>query len=133
MILRPPRSTLDRSSAASDVYKRQDLKWFGDDFSGTIVKVGSAVKDLKVGDNVVGMAPYCFRSYVTVHRNMVFRMPEKMTFVEAATLPTVFLTSHYAINELARMEKRESILIYAGTGGEGAVSLYHIPDPTTPN
>ena len=27
MIRRPPRSTLDRSSAASDVYKRQDLKY----------------------------------------------------------------------------------------------------------
>eukprot|EP00826_Nyctotherus_ovalis_P039992 TRINITY_DN3889_c0_g1_i12.p1 TRINITY_DN3889_c0_g1~~TRINITY_DN3889_c0_g1_i12.p1 ORF type:complete len:159 (+),score=75.03 TRINITY_DN3889_c0_g1_i12:26-478(+) len=26
MIRRPPRSTLDRSSAASDVYKRQDIK-----------------------------------------------------------------------------------------------------------
>mgnify|MGYP003381576201 CR=1 FL=1 len=26
MIRRPPRSTLDRSSAASDVYKRQDLQ-----------------------------------------------------------------------------------------------------------
>src|SRR5678815_252412 len=27
MIRRPPRSTLDRSSAASDVYKRQDVHW----------------------------------------------------------------------------------------------------------
>ena len=27
MIRRPPRSTLDRSSAASDVYKRQDKDW----------------------------------------------------------------------------------------------------------
>ena len=27
MIRRPPRSTLDRSSAASDVYKRQGLLW----------------------------------------------------------------------------------------------------------
>src|SRR5678810_1419706 len=27
MILRPPRSTLDRSSAASDVYKRQHYLW----------------------------------------------------------------------------------------------------------
>ena len=27
MIRRPPRSTLDRSSAASDVYKRQVLDW----------------------------------------------------------------------------------------------------------
>ena len=29
MIRRPPRSTLDRSSAASDVYKRQGLKAAG--------------------------------------------------------------------------------------------------------
>src|SRR5678815_5221445 len=28
MIRRPPRSTLDRSSAASDVYKRQGWKWW---------------------------------------------------------------------------------------------------------
>ena len=27
MIRRPPRSTLDRSSAASDVYKRQQFAW----------------------------------------------------------------------------------------------------------
>lgn len=100
-----------------------DLKWFGDDFSGTVVKVGSAIKDLKPGDHVVGMAPYCFRSYVTVHRNMVFRKPDTMSFVEAATLPTVFLTSHYAICELARMEKGESILIHAGTGGVGQAAI----------
>ncbi|MDH4410932.1 MAG: SDR family NAD(P)-dependent oxidoreductase, partial [Verrucomicrobiales bacterium] len=100
-----------------------DLKWFGDDFSGTILRVGSAVKDLKPGDDVVGMAPYCFRSHVTVHRNMVFRKPATMSFTEAATLPTVFLTSHYAINELARMEKGESILIHAGTGGVGQAAI----------
>ncbi|MEQ1842783.1 MAG: type I polyketide synthase, partial [Verrucomicrobiales bacterium] len=78
---------------------------------------------LKAGDHVVGMAPYCFRSYVTVHRNMVFRKPDTMSFVEAATLPTVFLTSHYAICELARMEKGESILIHAGTGGVGQAAI----------
>ena len=100
-----------------------DLKWFGDDFSGTVVSVGSKVTDLKPGDNVVGMAPYCFRSYVTVNRSMVFRKPDSMSHVEAATLPTVFLTSHYAINELARMEKGESILIHAGTGGVGQAAI----------
>ncbi|MDF1812116.1 MAG: amino acid adenylation domain-containing protein [Verrucomicrobiales bacterium] len=100
-----------------------DLKWFGDDFSGVITKVGSGIKDLKVGDCVVGMAPYCFRSYVTVHRSMVFRKPESMSHVDAATLPTVFLTTHYAINELARMEKGESILIHAGTGGVGQAAI----------
>ncbi len=100
-----------------------DLKWFGDDFSGEVIRVGANVTDLKPGDAVVGMAPYCFRSHVTVHRRMVFRKPDTMTHAEAATLPTVFLTSHYAINELARMRKGESILIHAGTGGVGQAAI----------
>src|SRR5678815_542431 len=36
MIRRPPRSTLDRSSAASDVYKRQIYKWRGADISNIL-------------------------------------------------------------------------------------------------
>ena len=100
-----------------------DVKWFGDDFSGEVVRVGSNVKDLKAGDNVVGMAPYCFRSFVTVHRNMVFRKPDTMSHADAATLPTVFLTTHYAMNELARMRKGERILIHAGTGGVGQAAI----------
>ena len=35
MIRRPPRSTLDRSSAASDVYKRQELV-----FDNTLARAG---------------------------------------------------------------------------------------------
>ena len=36
MIRRPPRSTLDRSSAASDVYKRQELA----DLFGELIALG---------------------------------------------------------------------------------------------
>ncbi|MFT5467503.1 MAG: amino acid adenylation domain-containing protein [Verrucomicrobiales bacterium] len=100
-----------------------DIKWFGDDIAGTVVKVGEGVTDVKVGDNVVGMAPYAFRSFVTVNRNLVFKKPDTLTFEGAATLPTVFLTSHYALIELARMEKGERVLIHAGTGGVGSAAI----------
>ena len=41
MIRRPPRSTLDRSSAASDVYKRQGMKVGEGNFAeGTGILVG---------------------------------------------------------------------------------------------
>lgn len=100
-----------------------DLRWFGDDFSGTVVRVGENVSDLRPGDNVTGMGPYCFRAFVTVNRAMVFKKPAHLTHVQAATLPTVFLTTHYAINELARMQKGEKILIHAGTGGVGQAAI----------
>ncbi len=43
MIRRPPRSTLDRSSAASDVYKRQDVG-FGKKL--VFINAGTGGKDL---------------------------------------------------------------------------------------
>lgn len=100
-----------------------DIRWFGDDIAGAVVKVGNGVTDVKVGDNVVGMAPYAFRGFVTVNRNLVFKKPDSLTFEGAATLPTVFLTSHYALIELARMEKGERVLIHAGTGGVGSAAI----------
>ncbi|HEV3143346.1 MAG TPA: polyketide synthase dehydratase domain-containing protein, partial [Gemmataceae bacterium] len=100
-----------------------DLLWFGDDVAGTVERVGSGVRDLRPGDEVVGMVPYCFRTYVTADSRMVFRKPKRVSFEEAATLPTVFLTAHYAINHLAQMQAGESILIHAGTGGVGQAAI----------
>src|SRR5678810_1266817 len=39
MIRRPPRSTLDRSSAASDVYKRQDVLHWDSELKGFGLRV----------------------------------------------------------------------------------------------
>jgi thioester reductase-like protein len=100
-----------------------DLLWFGDDVAGVVERVGAKVRHLRPGDEVVGMVPYCFRTFVTADARMVFRKPPGMTFEQAATLPTVFLTAHYAINHLAQMEAGESILIHAGTGGVGQAAI----------
>ena len=100
-----------------------DLLWFGDDFAGTVLRVGEGVEDLHPGDEVAGMAPYSFRAYSTVDRRMLFKKPRHMSFEEAATLSTVFLTTHYAINHLACMQPNEKILIHAGTGGIGQAAI----------
>ena len=100
-----------------------DLLWFGDDFSGIVERVGRNVTDLVSGDRVTGLAPYCFRAFVTVQRRKVFTLPKRMSFRDAATMPTAFLTAHYALIELARMQKGESVLIHAGTGGVGQAAI----------
>ena len=100
-----------------------DLLWFGDDFAGTVLRVGDGVDDLQPGDEVAGMAPYSFRAYNTVDRRMVFKKPKHLSFEQAATLSTVFLTTNYAINHLARMQPGEKILIHAGTGGVGQAAI----------
>lgn len=100
-----------------------DLKWFGDDVAGVVVAVGEQVTDIQPGDRVAGLAAYGFRSYATLHQHLCFKLPDTIRFEEAATLPTVFLTAHYAINHLARMRRGERILIHAGTGGVGQAAI----------
>ena len=55
MIRRPPRSTLDRSSAASDVYKRQDLGFVKTlDGSASAAALASPACDYLRGFTVAG-------------------------------------------------------------------------------
>src|SRR5678815_84811 len=55
MIRRPPRSTLDRSSAASDVYKRQDEEPFGE-HNLLLIAAAQSLRDLF--DAVAGHAQF---------------------------------------------------------------------------
>ena len=100
-----------------------DLLWFGDDLSGIVERVGELVTDPRPGDEVAGMAPYAFRSYARTDARLLFRKPAQLSFAQAASIPTIFLTAHYAINHLARMQPGESILIHAGTGGVGQAAI----------
>ena len=100
-----------------------DLRWLGDDIAGVIERVGERVQGLRPGDRVAGVAPYAFRSHALTDPRLVLPMPAGVSFAEAATLPTVFLTAHYALRHLARMRPGESILIHAATGGVGQAAI----------
>lgn len=102
---------------------REDRESLGDDFSGVVVSVGKHVTNFKIGDAVVGMSPACFRSHVNVPQEAIFRKPDSISYTEAATLPTVYLTAYYGICTLARMRKGESILIHSATGGVGQAAI----------
>jgi NADPH:quinone reductase-like Zn-dependent oxidoreductase/acyl carrier protein len=81
--------------------------------------VGSDVKDLKPGDDVVAVAPGCFGSFVTVPALFVVKKPAHISFEEAAAIPIVFLTTHYALNHQARLSADDRVLIHAAAGGVG--------------
>jgi thioester reductase-like protein len=100
-----------------------DELWFGDDVAGVVERVGANVRHLKAGDEVAGMAPYAFRAFATTDARMVFRKPPHLSFEQAATIPTVFLTAHYGLQHLARMQPGETVLIHAGAGGVGQAAI----------
>ena len=96
---------------------------FGYECAGTVTQIGSSV-DLRPGDRVLGCTNTGgFSTYARAHKTSVARIPEHMSFCDAAALPTAFCTAYYALFTLARLQKGESILIHSGAGGVGQAAI----------
>ncbi len=95
----------------------------GMELSGIIVKVGSAVTDFKVGDEVIGFAPACFSSRVITQTTAIAHKPKSWSFEEATTIPTTFFTVYYALKHLAQIQPGEKILIHGAAGGVGIAAI----------
>jgi acyl transferase domain-containing protein/acyl carrier protein len=95
----------------------------GMECSGEIIRVGSAVKNIKPGDRVVAFASSCFASHVTTDAGSVAVIPDALDYAAAATIPTAFLTAYYAFDYLARLEPGETVLIHGAAGGVGIAAI----------
>lgn len=128
------------------------LPIIGHEFSGIIEDVGSDVKNLKTGDRVIvpftgsdGTCPHCLRGnthlcdsyimpggaysggyaeYVGVplaDRNVI-KIPEEISFRDAAALGCRFMTAFHGIVDQAKVQVGESVVVY-GCGGIGLSAI----------
>ncbi|HLF30948.1 MAG TPA: NADP-dependent oxidoreductase, partial [Xanthomonadales bacterium] len=101
----------------------------GWDVSGRIVKIGKAVDGWKEGDEIAGLAFVwtlhhgTYADYVPVKATSIARKPENLSFHDAAALPLVSLTAWESLAEYARLQPGQSVLIQAGAGGLGSMSI----------
>ncbi|MGE0658874.1 MAG: SDR family NAD(P)-dependent oxidoreductase [Reyranellaceae bacterium] len=91
--------------------------------AGLVTAVGPGVRGFKPGDRIMGSAKGCFRSQIVVPASSVHRMPRRMSYVEAATVPSAFATAYYGLVRLARIRKGDTVLIHLGTGGVGLAAI----------
>jgi acyl transferase domain-containing protein/NADPH:quinone reductase-like Zn-dependent oxidoreductase/NADP-dependent 3-hydroxy acid dehydrogenase YdfG/acyl carrier protein len=96
---------------------------FGLECSGVVVAVGEGVDHLRVGDEVFGIVRNGFSKYTTTDARVLVRKPAHIGFEEAATIPTSFITAHYALTKLADVQPGERVLIHTATGGLGLAAL----------
>jgi NADPH:quinone reductase-like Zn-dependent oxidoreductase len=69
----------------------------GSDCAGVIMRTGSAVAAFQPGDAVFGLAHGCLGTAVVSPAAMLAPMPSMLSFQEAATTPTVFITGGYCL------------------------------------
>lgn len=96
----------------------------GLEIAGDVVAKGSKVFKWKTGDKVFGLIPGGgYAQYAVIHEEMAMRIPDKLSYEEAAAIPEAFLTSYQAIVWLAELKAGEFILIHAAASGVGTAAI----------
>jgi NADPH:quinone reductase-like Zn-dependent oxidoreductase len=99
----------------------------GSDVAGVVVDVGSRVRRFKSGDAVFASTFDLDRGtlaeFVAVPEHAAVLKPGNLTFVEAASIPMVGLTSWQALNERTRLKPGQKVFIPAGSGGIGTFAI----------
>ena len=95
----------------------------GFECAGVVKRLGRGVTRFSVGDRVCMLkaGSYCNRVRVATDRCHV--IPPSMNFEEAATIPSVYLCSLYAMYHLGNLKEGQSILIHSATGGVGIACI----------
>ena len=96
---------------------------FGMEGAGRIKRVGKKITHLKPGDNVIVWDNGCLRSDFVVNASRVIKMPSKLSYKDAACIPTVYMTAYHALYDLAKLKATDKVLIHAAAGGVGQVSI----------
>ena len=102
------------------------LGWDG---AGVVESTGPAVTRVRPGDEVYfcdggfGPTPGTYQEVKIVDERYLARKPERLSFVEAAAAPLVTITAWEALRERARVEGGQWVLVQAGAGGVGHMSV----------
>lgn len=88
---------------------------FGREASGTVRAVGPDVKHIRIGDRVMLTGTSSFSTSVVIPELLCAKIPDKMTFIEAATMPVVYTTVIHALMTIGRLEKGQVGLCFFPT------------------
>ncbi|XP_046395244.1 synaptic vesicle membrane protein VAT-1 homolog-like [Ischnura elegans] len=92
----------------------------GFECAGEVEEIGEGVEGFAVGDKVVALPEYrAWAELVSVPQRLVFKMPEGMSFIDAAAITTNFLVAHILLFELGGISPGKSVLIHSAGGGVG--------------
>ncbi|CAG7934385.1 unnamed protein product [Penicillium olsonii] len=103
--------------------KRMDTTNVGFECAGVVTRVGKDCPNFQVGDHVAGCDFDTYSSYVRFHRDAVVKLPEGISFAEAAAVPTNFVTAWHAFVHVANLQDGETVLIHSGAGGTGQAAI----------
>lgn len=96
----------------------------GLEVAGEVVAVGADVTLYKVGDKVCGLTNGGgYAEYCIVPESQTLRIPEGVSFVQAAAIPETFFTVWANVFQMGQAKAGETVLIHGGTSGIGTTAI----------
>jgi NADPH:quinone reductase-like Zn-dependent oxidoreductase len=99
----------------------------GRDFSGVVSALGAGVTDFAVGDPVFGVLDAgkegAYAEKLAIKAAIIARKPDRLSHAEAAAMALTSLTAIWALEDTAKLQPGEQILIQGGAGGVAGFAI----------
>jgi NADPH:quinone reductase-like Zn-dependent oxidoreductase len=99
----------------------------GRDFSGVIRAMGPGVTGFVVGDAVFGVVATnteaTYAEAIAIPEAMIGKKPANVSHVEMAAMALTSLTALIALEDTARVQRGETVLVQGGAGGVGSMGV----------
>jgi len=96
----------------------------GLEFAGEVAEIGEDVENFKTGDRVFGItAGGAQAEFLLTDESLLARIPENLSFAEAAAVPEAFITAMDAIFTQGSLKENETLLVHAVGSGVGLAAL----------
>ncbi|HEY2410523.1 MAG TPA: NADP-dependent oxidoreductase [Polyangiaceae bacterium] len=96
----------------------------GRDVAGEVIEVGPGVKELDVGDRVLGLVQHGYAQMAVAHEEAFAKLPPEIEEAEAAVLPLVGLTGAQLIEEAVVPQPGDLVLVTGAVGSVGRVAVF---------
>jgi NADPH:quinone reductase-like Zn-dependent oxidoreductase len=122
-----PLDTMVRNGEFKRLLKYQTPFVLGHDGAGVVTRVGSAVRNFQVGDEVYArprdLRIGTFVEYIAIDQDDLAPKPASLTPHEAAAVPLVSLAAWQALVDRAHTKPGQKVLVHAGSGGLGSTVI----------
>lgn len=101
----------------------------GFDAAGVVAEVGDGVEGLAVGDRVVTSSNQgigergSYAQFVRSKAERVAKLPDHVTFRDAACLPTAGMTAWQAVFDVGHASEGQTVVVNGGAGGTGGFAI----------
>lgn len=99
-------------------------KNLGYECAGKVVRIGSDVKKVQIGDKVLALAPGTFQSFTITSEHLAVKCPSNLNIAESGVIIS-YITAIYCLRDKAAIKKDDKVLIDNATSGVGLAAIHY--------